>query len=113
MRNLLNVKPLDIPCAAYHASGDLDGHPSSVTSYTDARLYVAFGPGSFALSSEAASELVRHLLAALSDCRTGSHDPDALGSLAVAARLLLSDAASLQKAAIQQLQREAKGVRHD
>lgn len=70
MRNLLNVKPLDIPCAAYHASGDLDGHPSSVTSYTDARLYVAFGPGSFALSSEAASELVRHLLAALESQRS-------------------------------------------
>ena len=25
MRNLLNVKPLDIPCAAYHASGDING----------------------------------------------------------------------------------------
>ena len=72
MHNLLNAKPLNIPCAAYHACGDLDGHSSSVTSYTDARLHVAFGPGSFALSSEAASELVRHLLAALESQRSAA-----------------------------------------
>lgn len=53
------------------------------------------------------------LLGALSDCRTGSHDPEALASLAVVARLLLADATCVQQAAIQQLQREAKGVRHD
>ncbi len=53
------------------------------------------------------------LLGALSDCRTGSHDPEALASLAVVARLLLADATCVQQAAIQQLQRQAKGVRHD
>lgn len=70
-------------------------------------------PGDLLDTAEQRFGAVFDLLGALSDCRTGSHDPDALGSLAVAARLLLSDAASLQKAAIQQLQREAKAVRHD
>lgn len=70
-------------------------------------------PGALLDTAEDRFSAVFDLLGALSDCRTGSHDPDALASLAVAARLLLSDAASLQKAAIQQLQREAKGVRHD
>ena len=70
-------------------------------------------PGDLLDTAEQRFGAVFDLLGALSDCRTGSHDPDALGSLAAPARLLLSDAASLQKAAIQQLQREAKAVRHD
>ena len=71
-------------------------------------------PGDLLDTADQRFSAVFDLLGALSDCRTGSHDPDALASLAVAARLLLADAASVQKAAIQQLQRlAAEGVRHD
>ena len=70
-------------------------------------------PGALLDTAEQRFAAVFDLLGALSDCRTRSHDPDAMASLAVAARLLLCDADCLQKAAIQQIQREAKGVDHD